>query len=67
MNDTVKLAFLLTPDEVADVLRTSRSAVYAMVARRQLPGITRVGRRVLFRRDELIGWLDQNRAPSPKE
>jgi excisionase family DNA binding protein len=61
------LSILLTADEVATVLRTTRTAVYALVARGQLPGITRIGRRVLFRRDVLIGWLDQNRAPSPKE
>jgi excisionase family DNA binding protein len=61
------LSILLTADEVAVVLRTTRTAVYALVARGQLPGITRLGRRVLFRRDDLLGWLDQNRAPSPKE
>ncbi len=58
---------LQTVDEVAALLRTSPTAVYAMVARRQLPGVTRLGRRVLFRTDDLLRWLDQNRAPSPKE
>jgi hypothetical protein len=38
-----------------------------MVARAQLPGITRLGRRVLVRRDDLLDWLDQKRAPSPME
>ena len=61
------LSLLLTADEVADLLRTTRVAVYALVARKQIPGITRLGRRVLFRRDDLLRWLDQNRAPSPKE
>lgn len=58
---------IVTADEVAEVLRTSRTAVYAMVARGQLPGVTRIGRRVLFRSDDLLDWLDQKRAPSPKE
>lgn len=58
---------LLTVDETAELLRTSRSAIYAMVERRQLPGVIRIGRRVLLRRDELVNWLDQNRASSPKE
>jgi excisionase family DNA binding protein len=58
---------LLTAAEVADVLRTSRMSVYAMVARRQLPGVTRIGRRVLFRKEDLLHWLDQNRVPSPEE
>ena len=58
---------LLTCGEVAHLLRTTRSAVYAMVERRQLPGVTRLGRRVLIRSSDLLEWLDQNRAPSPKE
>ena len=58
---------LLTSDEVAGLLRTTRSAIYAMTERGQLPGVTRIGRRVLYRRDDLIGWLDQKRTPSPKE
>ena len=47
--------------------RTTRRAVYAMVERRQLPGVVRLRRRVLFRSDVLLDWLDQKRAPSPKE
>jgi hypothetical protein len=35
--------------------------------RRQLPGVTRIGRRVLFRSADLLDWLDQKRAPSPEE
>lgn len=64
---TELLSLLLTPADVATMLCTTRTAVYAMVAREQLPGVTRIGRRVLFRADELVKWLDQNRAPSPKE
>ena len=56
---------LLTVDEVAAVLRTSRKGVYAMAERRQLPGITRIGRRLLVRRDDLLSWLDERRAASP--
>lgn len=59
------LPILLTIDDVARVLRTSRGAVYAMAARGQLPGLTRIGRRVLIRADALLDWLDQKRAPSP--
>ncbi len=58
---------LLTPAEVADLLRTTRKAVYAMTERGQLPGATRIGRRLLFRRDTLLDWLDQKRAPSLEE
>jgi excisionase family DNA binding protein len=54
-------------DEAAELLRTTRRAIYAMVERRQLPGVVRLRRRVLFRSDVLLDWLDQKRAPSPKE
>ena len=55
---------LLRVDEVATLLRTSRRAVYAMIERGQLPGVTRIGRRVLVFRDDLIVWLDEKRAMS---
>jgi excisionase family DNA binding protein len=58
---------LLTPDEVAAVLRTSRKQVYAMVERGTLPGIVRVGRRLLFDRDHLVRYLNALRVPSPGE
>lgn len=57
----------LTVPEVATLLRTSRKAVYAMAERRQLPGVRRLGRRLLVVRAELLDWLDHNCAPSPKE
>ena len=61
------LPVLVTVDEAAELLRTSRRAIYIMLERRQLPGVTRIGRRVLFRGADLLDWLDQKRAPSPEE
>ena len=61
------LPLLLTVDEAADLLRTTRRAIYAMVERRQLPGVVRLRRRVLLRADDLLHWLDQKCAPSPEE
>ena len=58
---------LLTTDEVAVVLRTSRKAIYDMVERGLLPGVTRLGRRVLVRSDDLLNWLRQKSVSLPKE
>ena len=55
---------LLTPVEVADLLRTTKKAIYSMVERGQLPGIVRIGRRVLVREDALLDWLRQKSTPS---
>jgi excisionase family DNA binding protein len=58
-----KLPILLTVGETAEVLRTTRSAIYMMAARGQLPGVTRIGRRLLVRSQDLVDWLDQKRTP----
>ena len=55
---------LLTPTEVAVLLRTSRKPIYTMVERAQLPGVVRIGRRVLVREDTLLDWLRQKSTPS---
>jgi excisionase family DNA binding protein len=49
-----QLPMLLTIDEAAVMLRTSRRAIYAMIARRQLPGVVRIRRRVLVRSAHLL-------------
>ena len=64
MGSTAELPQFLTVDEVAALLRTSRKAIYAMVERGQLPGVTRVRRRLLVRAEELVDWLNQKRTPS---
>ena len=56
---------LLTVDETASLLRTTRKAVYALIERGQLPGVTRLGRRVLILRSELLEWLCEKRTTSP--
>ena len=55
---------LLTPAEVGTLLRTSRKAIYAMIERGQLPGVVRIGRRVLIREADLLDWLRQKSTPS---
>ncbi len=61
------LPMYLTPHETADLLRTTRKAVYVMIERGQLPGVTRIGRRVLLRSRAVLDWLDQKSCPSTSE
>lgn len=60
------LPLFLTADETAELLRTTRAAIYAMAERGQLAGVTRVGRRLLVKRDALLHSLAEGRAPSPR-
>jgi excisionase family DNA binding protein len=60
-------AVLLSADEAARLLRTTRRAVYVMADRGMLPGVTRIGRRLLVRQEDLVRFLDESRAPSPTE
>jgi excisionase family DNA binding protein len=48
---------LLTVAETAALLRTSPKAIYSAIERDQLPGLVRVGRRVLFDRARLLASL----------
>ena len=54
---------LLTVVEVAELLRMSPKAVYAMKDRGQLPGVIRIGRRLRFDRNVLVDWLHQKHTP----
>lgn len=54
----------LTPGEVAELLRTTRTAVYTMVQRGRLPGVRKVGRRILVRRVELLRWIEARATPA---
>ena len=65
VTDPFNLPFLLTADEAAGLLRTTRKAIYARAERGLLPGVIRDGRRVLVERDALLRWLQERRATSP--
>ena len=58
---------LLTIDEVAEALRTTRKAVYALIQRGHLPGVVRVQRRVLIRQIALLEWLHEKGAQSSED
>ena len=55
-----------TAEEVARILGCSPKAVYAKVSRGQLPGVFRVGRSLRFRGSELLPFILEGRAPSPR-
>ena len=60
------LPLLMTVDETAALLRKTPKAIYTMISRGQLPGVTRIGKSVRICRDSLLAWLDESRAPSLK-
>ena len=62
--DDHNLPLFSTIDETATLLRTTRKAIYSMIERGQLPGVTRIGRRVLIRTSDLLHWLRQKSTPS---
>ena len=66
LTDASRLPYLLRAPEVATLLRTTTRAIYAMTERGQLPGAVRVGRRLLFRRDDLLELLRKS-CPSPED
>jgi excisionase family DNA binding protein len=51
------LPLLLQAEEVAQLIRVSRKAVYTMAERGEIPGVTKLGRRLRFRRDAIEAWL----------
>ena len=67
VNGPDDLPIYLTPDEAASLLRTTRKAIYVLIERRQLPGVTRLGRRVLIRSRSLLDCLDQQGPSSLQE
>lgn len=54
---------LLSLREVASLLHVAPITVHRLVARRALP-VYRFARRLLFRRDEVLAWLDRHRRES---
>jgi excisionase family DNA binding protein len=53
---------LLVVEEVAELLRTTRKVVYSMIERGQIPGVVRLGRKILVRRDRLMRFLSKTEA-----
>ena len=66
-SSTHRMPEFMKVGEVAELLRTTDKAIYTMVERGQLPGVTRIGKRILVRSADLLYWLDHNCTSSPKE
>lgn len=60
-----QMPHLLSVDEVAKILRTTRKGVYALIAKDGLGGVVRVGRRILVDSYELQEWIDTQRVRQP--
>lgn len=65
VSDPHTLPYLLTVEETAALLRTSKKAVYSMHDRGKLPGALRRGPRLLIIRDHLLRWIRESCASSP--
>lgn len=48
----------MTIDEVAEMLRTPKSSIYSWRVRGEGPPARLVGRRLLFRLDEVVAWVE---------
>jgi excisionase family DNA binding protein len=50
--------YLLTVPEVANLLKTTKKAVYTMFERRLIPGAVKIGKRLLFKKNIVLRWID---------
>ncbi|MEO8215216.1 MAG: helix-turn-helix domain-containing protein [Myxococcales bacterium] len=57
---------VLTPDELAKVLRVRRRSVYEAIARGDIPGVRRIGRKVRIDRDSVLAWMADGHGRAPR-
>jgi excisionase family DNA binding protein len=55
----------ITAGEAAAIIGISEWTIYDLARRKVIPHV-RIGRRVLFRRESLMAWLEQQEAASMK-
>jgi len=60
------LPSVLTPDDLAVLLRMRKRAVLDAIQRGELPGVRRVGRRIRADRDTVLRWLADGRGQGPR-
>ena len=61
-----ELPTVLTPDDLATLLRVRKRAVLDAIQRGELPGVRRVGRRIRADRDTVLRWLADGRGQARK-
>ena len=52
-----RLNTFITVDELAFLLRINRNTAYEAVARGDIPGVRRIGRKIRICRDTVVEWL----------
>lgn len=64
--NATELPTVLTPDDLATLLRVRKRAVLDAIQRGELPGVRRVGRRIRADRDTVLRWLADGRGQARK-
>ena len=68
--DTIKetsSAVYMTANELAEFLHISKAQVYQLTHAHKIPFYSPTGRRILFKRTEMIAFAEQNRVASTEE
>ena len=65
--DELPLPRLYTVTEVAKYLRLSRSQVYAMIQKNELPIIRVSERRIVVSESDLVAWIQRHKAYEPSQ
>lgn len=58
---------ILTIEEVADYLNLSKSAIYKMTSRKELPFYNPGGKKIYFKRSDIENWVFSNKSSSVDE
>jgi excisionase family DNA binding protein len=66
MNE-IQLPRLFTVTEVAEYLRLSKSQVYAMIQKKELPFIRVSERRIVVSERDLVAWIQKQKAYEPSQ
>lgn len=57
---------VLTPDDLAKMLRVRRRSVYEAISRGDIPGVRRIGRKVRIDRDSVLAWMADGHGRAPR-